>query len=96
MQTINGTDSVGGEFTLVSGSNVSTPLAFNASAMEVAEAINGMKYWGGLVLVDRQDLLASDTNTNERDMFEWRLMFSPTEGDVEELRVRPVNLPWCC
>lgn len=91
LQTVNGTDKVGGEFTLISGSNASIPLAFNASAEAVAEAINDIKNWGGLVLVDRQQLLLSESDSDdahEGDMFEWRLTFSPIEGDVEELRVR--------
>lgn len=89
---MNGTDTVGGEFTLVLGSNASIPLAFNASEAEVAEAVNGMKDWEGLVLVDRQQLLLSEMSDSEEehegDMFEWRLTFSAIEGDVQELRVR--------
>lgn len=95
-QTVNGTGTVGGEFTLVSGSNVSTPLAFNASAAEVAEAVNDMKDWEGLVLVDRQELWLSEPSDSddghEGDMFEWRLTFSSVEGDVDELRVRSTIL----
>lgn len=88
---MNGTDAVGGEFTLISGSNASTPLAANASAGDVAEAVNSMVDWKGLVLVDRQELLAGETSGGEDDdlgdLFEWRLTFSPADGDVEGLRV---------
>ena len=91
-QVVDGTGTVGGEFTLVSGSDTSTPLAFNASAVEVAEAVNAIRSWEGLVLVDRQELLSSGGNDSgdgyEGDLFEWRLTFPPAEGDVEELRVR--------
>lgn len=80
-QTVNGTDTMGGEFYLVAGINASTPLAYNASASQVAEAVNGMTDWAGLVLVDRREL-------SEEDMFEWHLTFSPTDGNVEQLRVR--------
>lgn len=94
-QTANGTDTVGGEFTLVSGSNASVPLAFNASAAEVAEAVNGMKDWEGVVLVDRQEVVLSESSDSddkhEGDMFEWRLTFSPIEGDVKELRVGSID-----
>ncbi len=83
MQIVNGTDTVGGEFTLVIGSDTSSPLAFNASAAEVADAVNTMRSWEGLMLVDRQELLSG-----VGDLFEWRLTFPPAEGDVEELRVR--------
>ena len=95
---MDGTGTVGGEFTLVSGSDASTPLAFNASAAEVAEATNSMKEWAGLVLVERQELRYNESSDsedmNERDMFEWRLTFSPAEGNVDELRVRkPCDSP---
>lgn len=89
---MDGTGTVGGEFTLVSGSDTSTPLAFDASAAEVAEAVHGMKAWAGLVLVERQELAYNESSdsgdASEGDMFEWRLTFSPAEGDVQELRVR--------
>lgn len=89
---MDGTDTVGGEFTLISGSDTSAPLAFNASAAEVAEAVNSMKDWEGLVLVERQELVSSESSgsgdASEGDMFEWRLTFPPAEGDVQELRVR--------
>lgn len=89
---MDGTSTVGGEFTLVSGSDASTPLAFNASAAEVAEAVNSMSEWAGLVLVGRQELGYNESSdsgdVDEGDMFEWRLTFSPAEGDVQELRVR--------
>lgn len=92
LQTVNGTGTVGGEFTLVLGSDASTPLAFDASAAEVAEAVNSMKEWAGLVLVERQELGYNESSDSgdvtEGDMFEWRLTFSPAEGDVQELRVR--------
>lgn len=96
-QTVNGTDAVGGEFTLVVGSNASIPLAANASAAEVAEAVNSLKAWEGLVLVDRKEVVLEDTSREQEkplgDLFEWRLTFSPTDGDVEELRVRSKVLP---
>lgn len=72
---------MGGEFYLVAGINASVPLAYNASASEVAEAVNGMEDWVGLVLADRREL-------GEEDMFEWHLTFSPADGNVEQLRVR--------
>lgn len=72
---------MGGEFYLVAGTNASAPIAYNASASELAEAVNGMTDWGGLVLADRRELL-------EEDMFEWYLTFSPMNGNVEQLRVR--------
>lgn len=94
---MNGTDPVGGEFTLVSGSNASLPLAANASAADVAEAANGMADWKGLVLVDRQEMLLGETGVSQGDdlgdLFEWRLTFSPADGDVEELRVSKEELP---
>lgn len=98
---MNGTGTVGGEFALVSGSDASTPLAFDASAAEVAEAINGMKDWEGLVLVERQELVSDESSDsgdmNEGDMFEWRLTFPPAEGDVQELRVRrPCDVTVMC
>lgn len=80
-QTVNGTDTVGGEFYLVAGINASTPLAYNASALQVAEAVNGMAGWVGHVLVDRREL-------SEEDMFEWYLTFSSADENVEQLRVR--------
>lgn len=92
LQTVDGTGTVGGEFALVSGSDASTPLAFNASAAEVAEAVNSMTDWEGLVIVERQEIESSEPNdsgdASGGDMFEWRLTFSPAEGDVQELRVR--------
>lgn len=98
---MNGTDTVGGEFTLVAGVNASIPLSYNASALEVAEAVNGMASWVGLVLADRREL--SERSDNEGDMFEWRLTFSPAQGDVPELRVRELPTsdasilpPNCC
>lgn len=95
MQVVNGTGAVGGEFTLVSGSDTSAPLAFNASAAEVADAVNTMRSWEGLVLVDRQELLSGEGSDSvdayEGDLFEWRLTFPPAEGDVEELRVRTAS-----
>lgn len=58
----------------------------------MAEAVNDMKDWEGLVLVDRQELWLDEPSDsddgNEGDMFEWRLTFSSVEGDVDELRVR--------
>ena len=92
LQTVDGTGTVGGEFTLVSGSDASTPLAFDASAAEVSEAVNSMKEWSGLVLVERQELGYNESSDSgdvpEGDMFEWRLTFPPAEGDTQELRVR--------
>lgn len=89
---MDGTGTVGGEFTLISGSDTSAPLIFDASAAEVAEAVNIMKEWQGLVLVEQQELVSNESNdsgeANVGDMFEWRVTFSPAEGDVEELRVR--------
>lgn len=82
LQTTNGTDAVGGEFTIVAGSLASVPLAYNASASDVAEAVNGIDSWEGLVLAEREELSGS-----EGDMFEWRLTFSPAEGNAPELRV---------
>lgn len=64
--------------------------------MEVAEAVNDMKDWEGVVLVDREEL---DDGYQEDeymgDMFEWRLTFSPIEGNVEELRVRATSSAPC-
>ena len=88
---MNGTDAVGGEFTLVTGENVSIPVAYNASASGVAGAINSMKEWAGLVLVERQDLTDQSYSQKSTDVFEWRLTFSPAEGNVPELRVRSHN-----
>lgn len=85
-QSVNGTDTVGGEFTLVSGVKASIPLAYDASASDVADAVNSMENWQGLVLVDRVEL--SEQGNSEGDMFEWRLTFSPSEGNLPELRVR--------
>lgn len=90
---MNGTDPVGGEFTLVAGATTSVPLAYNASALDVAEAVNGMQKWAGLVLADRQGI-GEQTDT-EGDMFEWRLTFPPAEGNVEEVRVRELPCLHC-
>lgn len=62
------------------------PLAFNASATDLAEAVNGMGGWKGVVLAERREL--STWRDNQGDRFEWRLTFSPAEGDVAEMRVR--------
>lgn len=89
---MDGTNPVRGEFTLVTGVTPSAPLAYNASASEVAEAINAMKTWEGLILVERQEITEQDNNNPANDMFEWRLTFSPAEGNVPEMRVRPLAI----
>lgn len=92
-QTMDGINPVRGEFTLVSGVTASAPLAYNASASEVAEAINTMKTWEGLILVERQEVTDQDNKNPANDMFEWRLTFSPAEGNVPEIGVRPLGSP---
>lgn len=69
-------------------------MAYNASATDVAQAVNDFSDWAGVILVERREL--SEWIDNQGDMFEWRLTFSPDEGDVAELRVRktlPVDSP---
>lgn len=68
------------------GANATVPLAYNASAADVAQAINDFSDWIGVILAERREL--SEWIDNQGDMFEWRLTFSPYEGDVAELRVR--------
>lgn len=87
---MNGTNPVRGEFTLITGVTPSAPLAYNASASEVAEVVNTMKTWEGLVLVERQELTEQGNGSPANDMFEWRLTFPPAEGNVPEIRVRPL------
>lgn len=76
---------IGGEFSLIHGVNASVPLAHNASAADVAEAINNINDWVGVILVEREEL--SEYTDNQGDMFEWRMTFPPEEGDVPQLRV---------
>lgn len=83
---MNGTENVGGEFTLVANTITSIPLRFNASAAEVAEAVNAMNSWDGLVLVDRHRL--NDHDENAEDMFQWDLTFPAAMGNIPQLRVR--------
>lgn len=44
-----------------------------------------MGNWADVVLVERRD--PGTWNGYQGDMFEWRLTFSPRDGDVPELQV---------
>lgn len=67
------------------GLNISRAVQYNASAAELARAVNDMGNWADVVLVERRDPGA--WNGYQGDMFEWHLTFSPRDGDVPELQV---------